>query len=533
MFGLFSVCHITSEASEVHWFTAAAAWPVLGAFAAFLCLLALTRRTGLARAAERRAGMITAALLCLLTAGSVLWVIKAGVKPEADPYTVIDIAAKWRQGDFSAMLHGGYLYMYPHQIGLVLFYYFTSFICGSYGFRFWQLCNAAALAGGVWFLALTAETLFPRRWMRPAVTGCCCLFLPLLFYTSFNYGTLYGFFCSMAAFYLLVRFLGDGGWGRAAGGAALAALAAEFKQNYLVSLTAMAVILLLAAVRRKSLRPVLAAALLGAAALLFSWGVRGAAAAMSGLPVPDGVPKTAWVMMGLQESKRAPGWYNDSSLDLYEACGEDTAAADAAARTAISARLREFASDPEYAAGFFARKLASQWNEPTFQCLWINSVRKSFDSAPQGVKNILAGSAALRIEGFLRYFDMFVYLGVLCFLLFRREKPSEQALLLAVTFIGGFLFHMFWEAKAEYTFLYFVLLIPYAAEGWVCAAERGTELVLRRDRARAARTAIVLALTAALICHPGFVRSYLGLGSDGASYAGYISQREDYGPQAR
>lgn len=38
-------------------------------------------------------------------------------------------------------------------------------------------------------------------------------------------------------------------------------------------------------------------------------------------------------------------------------------------------------------------------------------------------------------------------------------------LLLPTIFIGGFIFHLFWEAKSQYTITYFVLLIPYCAKG--------------------------------------------------------------------
>ena len=51
--------------------------------------------------------------------------------------------------------------------------------------------------------------------------------------------------------------------------------------------------------------------------------------------------------------------------------------------------------------------------------------------------------------------------------------------LLAIIFLGGFLFHLFWEAKGQYALTYFLLLFPYAAAGWIgaakkvrCAAER-------------------------------------------------------------
>ena len=32
--------------------------------------------------------------------------------------------------------------------------------------------------------------------------------------------------------------------------------------------------------------------------------------------------------------------------------------------------------------------------------------------------------------------------------------------------VGGFLFHLVWEAKGQYTLPYMVLVIPLAVEGW-------------------------------------------------------------------
>mgnify|MGYP006966568298 CR=1 FL=1 len=38
-------------------------------------------------------------------------------------------------------------------------------------------------------------------------------------------------------------------------------------------------------------------------------------------------------------------------------------------------------------------------------------------------------------------------------------------LLPGIVFIGGFLFHLVWEAKGQYSVVYFMLLLPYAYLG--------------------------------------------------------------------
>jgi len=43
--------------------------------------------------------------------------------------------------------------------------------------------------------------------------------------------------------------------------------------------------------------------------------------------------------------------------------------------------------------------------------------------------------------------------------------------MLAMIFIGGFIFHLVWEVKGQYAMPYYVLLLPYAAMGYSKAAE--------------------------------------------------------------
>ena len=66
--------------------------------------------------------------------------------------------------------------------------------------------------------------------------------------------------------------------------------------------------------------------------------------------------------------------------------------------------------------------------------------------------------------------------GMLFYLFFTRKSRNLNELLVAVVFLGGYLFHMVWESSASYTIPYFILLIPYAVKGF---AEYGN----RADRA--------------------------------------------------
>ena len=50
----------------------------------------------------------------------------------------------------------------------------------------------------------------------------------------------------------------------------------------------------------------------------------------------------------------------------------------------------------------------------------------------------------------------------------RFKKEDNEVLILALTFIGGVVFHfVLWETKAIYVIQYYFLLLPYAAKGLV------------------------------------------------------------------
>ena len=64
-----------------------------------------------------------------------------------------------------------------------------------------------------------------------------------------------------------------------------------------------------------------------------------------------------------------------------------------------------------------------------------------------------------------------------------KNQPGESfaRLIPAVIFIGGFLFHLFWEAKSQYTAFYVLLLIPDAVRGIKKAGKQSKALFQHRS----------------------------------------------------
>ena len=83
---------------------------------------------------------------------------------------------------------------------------------------------------------------------------------------------------------------------------------------------------------------------------------------VSGKEIPEGMPKTLWIAMGLQDGIPdrgcgTNGWYNGYSVETFRECGFDPELSDKAARAYIEKRLLYFKDNPGEGISFFKEKV--------------------------------------------------------------------------------------------------------------------------------------------------------------------------------
>jgi hypothetical protein len=128
-------------------------------------------------------------------------------------------------------------------------------------------------------------------------------------------------------------------------------------------------------------------------------------------------------------------------------------------------RAREFKKNPEMAVRFFSGKNASQWNNPDYQGIWNNRILKSDIVQPYYIYYLFSAPGAARVSYILNYMQFILFFGVVAFVFLERSKDSVS-LFYAVTVVGGFIFHTFWEAKCHYTIPFVMLLLPLSVNGY-------------------------------------------------------------------
>ena len=131
--------------------------------------------------------------------------------------------------------------------------------------------------------------------------------------------------------------------------------------------------------------------------------------------------------------------------------------------------IANFVQKPAYATKFFYEKIKSTWTEPTFQSIWtgpqLERNQKTKTALLQSIYEEKTGYQLLNLMGMI--FLATIYLLVAAFILHRlfwsREGLRPFSLYPYIFFLGGFFFHIFWETKSQYVYVYLLLLLPVAA----------------------------------------------------------------------
>ena len=479
--------------------------------ALFTAGLYFLRKTGkvedFLRRVDEDKGLYQNGQLLLVGVGTllaILWVYSNQIVPEQDQLFVMQAADRLNVGNYEDFQAGGYLSMYPNQTGLLLLELLLTKLFGGMNYVVFEALNGEAYVGTMLALCGIAGRLGATNTQKLLTMLAALFCLPLLFFTSFQYGNLIGLALGLSAMYFELCYLEDHRTRDLGLAVLLIVPAAAIKNNYLIFLVAIVLHALAEAVRKREVRNALLAVLVVAVYALQSWGTTAALEHRTGGDLSNGVSTYAFIAMGLQVNPvKCDGWYNEFNKESYIESGYDAAKQAELAKASISDSAA-YLKSPSNAARFFLRKNASQWADPLFQSLWTSQVRQTQNERPGWLNRLLSPGGSTRLGQFLDVLQFWAYAGALLYLIFaRKDKRFFESLLLQVTVLGGFVFHCFWEAKGQYTISYFVLLLPLAVLGFRAfldwAAERAdTKTFAKADGVKAGVLAAVLLLTVLL-----------------------------------
>lgn len=161
-------------------------------------------------------------------------------------------------------------------------------------------------------------------------------------------------------------------------------------------------------------------------------------------------PNISYILMAMEESWRGNGWYSE---DIGEPALKNGEEKKVEYVERIKQRLQYFSQNMDYTFEFYTMKLASMWSENTYSAIRSNLTK---EDDPLEKTN----------DALIFYQKALLILTCVCCLLVliqNRKNLSLELLFLITIFIGGFAFHILWEAKSRYIIPYIIVLIPVAS----------------------------------------------------------------------
>lgn len=396
---------------------------------------------------------------------SLFIILEGQYYPKFDQKHIVEAAAALNKGDTSDFDKGGYLFIFPFQTGIILYYQLLERLFGETNYLAMQAVNVLWIVLAYYFFMKISGILWEKRSYELGSAVLCLLFFPYLLYAAFLYGTVIGMAFALFSFYMMLLFEKNEKVSYLLLCGLSMGIATVWKSNYMIFMIAELIYLFLSAISAKgkgfkAVRP----KLLLMAAILFCFllgrfGVNTYIRSLNDGMEVKGIPMTAWVAMGLQDGKAAPGWYNGYNNRVYEENDYDYERTEAAVLDEIRGIVRHYPQDVSASISFFVKKVISQWNNPTFQSLWI------LDDE-QGERWLTQGNGRYLFILWVNLLQTWILTGVFFYAVFRFRKSRLQEILLPMTFVGGFVFHLIWEAEGLYAILYFPLLLPLSICGY-------------------------------------------------------------------
>ena len=443
--------------------------------------LALTAALLLALAAvhaflRRRAGRRAfAAALALWTAAALCFVLAVGLLPRADSALVIEAAKRFAAGDFSP-LEGEYFSRVSYQLGICLpLEGLARLLPGLDLNLLMQALNCAISAALMALLCGLAGGLSGDARTSGAAALLYMAFVPMLLFNMFVYGVLPMLLLCVLAMRCFARCARTGERRFGVLYALLIGAAAALKPNAMIVMLALLICAAVHALQRKDGFLLLCAALSAVLCFALPAGVIRLYELRAGVTLAPDTGMLLRLAMGMQDSMIAAGWYN-GVIEEYWPLSVTPEMEKAAALEMLAARLREFAADPAGAWAFFKEKCLTQWAEPSYDILWYGAVCGKSGRFNGLAHAIFRDGSPVRalLAGYMNIFQQAAYVLALigtCGMI--REKRTEAVqLMLPVTVLGGFLYHMLFEAKSQYIYPYMLLLLPLAAAGMDLLAGR-------------------------------------------------------------
>ena len=161
-------------------------------------------------------------------------------------------------------------------------------------------------------------------------------------------------------------------------------------------------------------------------------------------------PNNSYLLMAMEEGPRGNGWYNEN---IAGPALKEPEKMKIEYTQKIKDRLTYFSKNWGYTLKFYTNKISSMWTENTYAAVRNNTLPD----------NTMIDKFINPLTFYQKAVLILICTCSIIILVQNRKNLSYELIFLATIFIGGFAFHILWEAKSRYIIPYIVVLMPMAS----------------------------------------------------------------------
>ncbi len=417
-------------------------------------------------------------LLLLYALVQFLWIKNSIALPTADSEQVLIIAKGFLgKGELIPYCYM-YLQYYPQQLTLTAVITFIFKILNSVEFNILQYINLISNIFIVLGLYAIVKNYSKKIQINKVLFWLITLtFIPIILLVTFVYGDLLGLAFSIWATYFAIKYTQTRKKRYILLSGILQLIACLVRMNYFIFAIAIVLYWLidLLELKEKNIKQIVTfiGLIIVFIAIIFFPNslIKNIYKQKYNLNTQRAFSTTPYIYMGVSEGDRGYGWYNSEIGDLVNhiMSGEPQEAdmLKEQCNTKLKERLKYLVKNPIYTAKFYSKKIVSMWAEPTMEFSFYNSsypTETNLDEYPL-VKEILTGRTYKGIQIYQKGLTILILIGAIATIISQRKQLDKDIMLLCLIFLGGFSFHLLWEAKSRYIMPYVIILIPVACYG--------------------------------------------------------------------
>lgn len=445
--------------------------------------------------------IVTTIIIMLLSA---IFICTARILPKADQEVMTYLASEFMKGNYDALEADGYLNRFPFQLGYM---YLTELL-----FRIvresaivMQLLNVICIGGIIILLYKFTNKMFQNKEVNKIFCLLMLGFLPIVFFSTFVYGNIIGLLFALIAIYSILIYREKRKMKYLIIASISIGISILLKKNYQIFFVGIVVLLILDFIEKRDKKIWVGIILSAICMILFNKIIFLYTEKRTGIEIADGVPMISYIQMGLKEGSetKMAGWYDGSVVSIYQEANGDIIKASEKSMNNLKEILNDFSKNPSKIFKVLTEKIATTWLEPTFQTIWINEPAENFNKIPESMKNnkllisFFDGKLSTAYIEYNNIYEILIFLAAGICLIKGFKKPSIERLSLILMVIGGFFFHLIWETKCYYVLTFYILLLPYAANGIYIVFEKVNDfsytiknrrLKIERNESNARRT---------------------------------------------